>query len=80
MFLAVRTSLRQFSKSQLRHFTLLLVGRALTGILDILGVLLIGVIGAIAAGTLQSSSVSKISILGFPLSSLGPSTCCLWPA
>jgi ABC-type multidrug transport system fused ATPase/permease subunit len=73
MFPAVRTSLRQFSPSERRHFVALLVGRALTGVLDILGVLLIGVIGAIAAGTLATSSVSGVSILGVKVSSLGTS-------
>ncbi len=72
MFPAVRTSLRQFSRSEIRRFVGLLVARALTGVLDIVGVLLIGVIGAIAAGTLASSAVSNVSILGVRVSSLGP--------
>jgi ABC-type multidrug transport system fused ATPase/permease subunit len=73
MFPAVRVSLRQFSRPERRHFTFLLVARALTGVLDIVGVLLIGVIGAIAAGTLTSGAASNMSFLGFKLSSLGPS-------
>ncbi|MFC5503401.1 ABC transporter ATP-binding protein [Lysinimonas soli] len=72
MFPAVRISMRQFSRTERRKFIALLVARALTGVLDILGVLLIGVIAAIAAGTLSTGAASKITILGFPLSSLGP--------
>jgi ABC-type multidrug transport system fused ATPase/permease subunit len=72
MFTAVRTSLRQFSPSDRRRFYGLLIARALTGVLDILGVLLIGVIGAIAAGTLTSSAISDVSVFGVKVSSLGP--------
>lgn len=73
MFPAVRASLRQFSSGEKRFFTLLLIARALTGVLDIVGVLLIGAIGAIAAGTLTSGAASNISLFGFKPSSLGPS-------
>ncbi len=73
MFPAVRISLRQFSRSEKRHFAALLIARALTGVLDILGVLLIGVIAAIAAGSLATSAAaSNISLFGVKLSSLGP--------
>lgn len=72
MFPAVRASLRQFSRSERPVFFALLVARALTGVLDIVGVVLIGVIGAIAAGTLTTGAAADLALVGFQISDLGP--------
>ena len=68
MFPAVKRTLKHLSPAERRRFTGLLVGRSATAILDIIGVLLIGVIGATAAGSLAPSG-SGLVVLGFDLSS-----------
>ena len=69
MFAAVRLTLGRMSRSERRHFYALLIGRSATAILDIAGVLLIGLIGASAAGALGSSS-GKLVVLGRDLSAV----------
>lgn len=69
MFAAVRLTLARLTRSERRRFNTLLVGRSATAIFDIVGVALIGLIGAAAAGGLSSSS-GKLVIFGVDLSSL----------
>jgi ATP-binding cassette, subfamily B, bacterial PglK len=67
MFAAVRLTLGRMSRGERRHFNALLIGRSATAIFDIVGVLLIGLIGAAAAGALDSSTSQKV-VFGIDLS------------
>ncbi len=69
MFRAVQRTLRYLTKKELRRFNALLIGRAATAILDIIGVVLIGLIGATAAGTLASSG-APLTVMGFDISTI----------
>lgn len=69
MLSAVRRTLEQLSKAELSRFNALLVGRAATAILDIVGVLLIGLIAASAAGTLTAAAKGVV-IIGVDISAL----------
>lgn len=69
MFSAVRLTLGRMTRAERRHFNTLLIGRSATAIFDIVGVLLIGLIGAAAAGGLSSSSGGLV-ILGHDLSAV----------
>ena len=69
MFRVVRIALARMTKRERRHYFTLIVIRALTAVLDIVGVLLVGVIGAIAAGTLTTAGSSP-TIFGVSLGGL----------
>lgn len=67
MFSSVRTSLDQMTRHERRIFMGLLAARSLTAILDVLGVLLIGVIGTLAAGVLSPQASDAASLFGIDL-------------
>src|SRR4051794_5941757 len=67
MFLAVKRTLRQLSTGERRRFNALLIGRSATALLDIVGVLLLGLVAAAAAGTLTTVG-SGMVIFGIDIS------------
>lgn len=70
MFAAVRLSLAQVNRRELLAYWALLCLRALAGLLDVVGVALIGLIANIAASSLSGSK--STTVLGFSLDFLGP--------
>jgi len=58
-------SLGRMTRKERARFTFLLVVRSLTAILDIVGVVLVGIIGSIAAGSLTTGSRSSNSLFAF---------------
>lgn len=67
MFAAVRLSLGLLTRSERIRYFVLVIFRALAGFLDVFGILLIGVLTAIAASQFGSDGVSAPSILGIAL-------------
>jgi ABC-type multidrug transport system fused ATPase/permease subunit len=72
MLASVRLSLSFLTKRQRIVFFALVVGRALTGLLDVVGIGLIGVIASIGATQLTSSSTKGTTILGFTIPHVTP--------
>lgn len=67
MFSSVRRSLNLMTAHERRHFFIVLVLRSLTALLDVAGVLLIGVIGALAAGSITPNSGLAARMFGLDL-------------
>ncbi|MBU1586706.1 MAG: ABC transporter ATP-binding protein/permease [Actinobacteria bacterium] len=67
MFASVRTSLGFLTRRQRVTYFVLLGLRALAGLLDVFGIVLIGVLTAIAATQLGDPSTEPVSLLGFQL-------------
>ncbi|WP_431279745.1 hypothetical protein [Leifsonia poae] len=74
MLRAVRTSLGFMTPSERLKFIVLVVGRTLSGLLDVVGIALIGVIAAVGTAQLDSkaSSTGPIEIAGVRLPFSGP--------
>ncbi|TAM71923.1 MAG: ABC transporter ATP-binding protein [Microbacteriaceae bacterium] len=73
MFRAVRRSLGLLTRAELTKYIALVAGRALSGLLDVLGVVLIGVIASVATSNLGGTATSSSgSFMGVSLSFLGP--------
>jgi len=69
MFTAVRTALRHLTPAERRRYYLLITVRALTGLLDVVGIALIGFIASVAASNLNPSG-ARPRVLGIVLPTL----------
>lgn len=69
MFSTFRTSLKFISRGEKVHYYLLLIGRSLVGLLDVVGVILVGLVASIATSSLtgSDSESAPISIAGFEI-------------
>lgn len=69
MFSTFRTSLKFISRGEKIHYYSLLVGRSLVGLLDVVGVVLVGLVASIATSSLtgSDSESAPISIAGFEI-------------
>lgn len=68
MFKSISSSFRFMSQSERIKFILLVLAKSLSGVLDILGIALIGILSGMAASTLVSNK--PLSIFGFTLPSV----------
>lgn len=70
MFATVRRVFGLLSRRERAHFFLLVIARALSGLIDVLGILLIGFIVSVAAIQVTSGGDEPIELLGFTIPSL----------
>ncbi len=69
MFPTIKRTLETMPRAERRRFNVLLVARSATAVFDVIGVLLIGLIGATATGALDSGSAGPV-VLGFDVLSV----------
>ena len=69
MLATVRTTLSLLSSRERAKFVALVVARALTGLLDVAGIALIGLVASIAATQIQNDA-TPVAVLGFSLPQL----------
>lgn len=69
MLSTFRLSLNYLSKGEKLHYFILLTGRSLVGLMDVLGVVLVGVVASVATSALSGSATKTdtIEIAGFDL-------------
>jgi ATP-binding cassette subfamily C protein len=70
VFASVRLSLSFLTRRQRFAYFALIAARSLAGLLDVLGIVLIGVLTGIAAGQMGSTGSTPITLLGFTLPQL----------
>jgi len=70
MIASVRLSLGFLTRRERITYFALLAVRALTGVLDVFGILLIGLLAGIASSQLTDPAAAPITILGYPLPKL----------
>lgn len=67
MFATSRRVFGFLDRGERTHFILLVIARALSGILDVVGIVLIGVIASVAASQLSVAGTGSTKILGFEI-------------
>jgi ABC-type multidrug transport system fused ATPase/permease subunit len=69
MFASVRNAMKFMTRGQKMHYVILLTGRSLVGLLDVVGVLLVGIIASVATSSLTpgSGASTPVVIAGFQL-------------